>query len=679
MKYLHILFGDADGLGEALSALQCCRPRASVINETVTSDDAQSLLVYQNTCQMISDAFIQANDVILLLHSFSRASRLAFTDALACKGDFKKIGWFLMSPPVRPQQSDYFDEDHELDEGISENLFVINDPSEDEGFDAFIPLCLSSSESIEAAIRENSLSIDARLKKVSNRNKAKSPHRYSSFLAFERLIYIVRALVKSPDLFGFLAESGWGALDSVRISSELSDLFIGSSAYGFIYSDIDEIQKDLEWLCDSGFVGEFVDQSAFPALIPPAASSCEEDFPMRHQFAGAEEFARLMILLRHLLHFPGDFSKGQPLAKYLVSRISEYSDGLWTNSSYDSLRDYIRRIIYGYDLAFDSRQARRGYFLGSAVVELGELAELVSVVDSSAPALESPLVQELLDKLRERLNYLGVVPRSATALSMIAERAIVSKASCRPGCLLADDNHFKLVSAAIASRHEIEISNFQMSFRVLPLQFLFHKRAWYLGCEVREKGRTDGCLRIYRLDRIKYLRRDTRLEHSDRFDRAFSRLQRLVSRTFGLPPNDLSYQEQSVVWREEQDWISHSSSLTVSCRLTPNAWKFIREGADRLPFPQLQLSSIDHVSTDGWYPVASMPNVSRIFTLPVHSGSTHPFEAKLHLPGWCRRDFDLMNWLLGFGEGLVVTAPADFREVLLERLKASISAWEDPP
>ena len=426
MKYLHVLFGDISGFDEALSALQGCRPGASVINEPVFSDDAQFLLAYQNTCKMISDAFSLADDVIIVLQSFNRASRLAFTDALSGNGFFKKIGWFLSVPSqdVSLLKSDI---DRQcLDRSCLINHFVCDEPSEDEGFDVFTHLHLSDSKSITFEISDTLLSLEARAQKVSNRSKAKCPHRYSSFLAFERLIYIVRVLVKSPDLFGSLVESGCGSLDSGRISSELSDLFIGSSAYGFIYSDIDEIQKDLEWLCDSGFVGEFVDQSAFPALIPPAASSCEEDFPMRHQFAGAEEFARLMILLRHLLHFPGDFSKGQPLAKYLVSRISEYSDGLWTNSSYDSLRDYIRRIIYGYDLAFDSRQARRGYFLGSAVVELGELAELVSVVDSSAPALESPLVQELLDKLRERLNYLGVVPRSATALSMIAERAIVS-------------------------------------------------------------------------------------------------------------------------------------------------------------------------------------------------------------------------------------------------------------
>jgi hypothetical protein len=49
------------------------------------------------------------------------------------------------------------------------------------------------------------------------------------------------------------------------------------------------------------------------------------------------------------------------------------------------------------------------------------------------------------------------------------------------------------------------------------------------------------------------------------------------------------------------------------------------------------------------------------------------------LPAWSVDDFDLQNWLLGFGAGLVLTGPDSFRQKLLERLQSTIKAWESPP
>ena len=71
--------------------------------------------------------------------------------------------------------------------------------------------------------------------------------------------------------------------------------------------------------------------------------------------------------------------------------------------------------------------------------------------------------------------------------------------------------------------------------------------------------------------------------------------------------------------------------------------------------------------------------MDQIYCLPVHDDSDHPFELKMVLPAWSVDDFDLQNWLLGFGSGLVLIGPDSFRQKLLERLQSTLTAWQSPP
>ena len=119
--------------------------------------------------------------------------------------------------------------------------------------------------------------------------------------------------------------------------------------------------------------------------------------------------------------------------------------------------------------------------------------------------------------------------------------------------------------------------------------------------------------------------------------------------------------------------------LSLSCRLDHRTWKFIREGPDRLPYPQLRMSGGPSIHTTVWRPPESLPHMDQIYCLPVHDDSDHPFELKMVLPAWSVDDFDLQNWLLGFGSGLVLIGPDSFRQKLLERLQSTLTAWQSPP
>ena len=509
-------------------------------------------------------------------------------------------------------------------------------------------------------------------------------------------MFLIRSLLANPELARMDLQ---GDLQKIVSSRFYDDQIIRRvlASYGdsalydreWFITNEDELIKDLSWLRASGFIGEFTGYESFPEILICEASSGRQA-PLRHQYAGWEEFSRLMVLIRHLIFNPGDFVKGEPLNQYLAGRLSKYPGSFWTPTSAASIRHYLRVGVKPY---IDDRPAQQGHFLGSAVVSLGDLSELVSIVSSSAPLLNSPQTQALVLSLEQRLASLNVAPRNTEALSSLAERSIVNPESAPPASVRSRKPDFSELSSAISRKQQIRIHLFASdaqtttsssgrqadSVLVLPLQFVFHRRAWYLAAEERQSGRSDGPIRFLRLDRFRLLRIEPSAQREKRFTLAFSRMCRLVDRTFGLPPNKLSYHDQALVWSADDSWMAAEGTLTVCCRLDHRTWKFIREGPDRLPYPQLKMSGGPATHTTVWRPPESLPHMDQIYSLPVHGDSDHPFELRMVLPAWSVDDFDLQNWLLGFGSGLVLICPDSFRQKLLERLESTLTAWQSPP
>ena len=622
-------------------------------------------------CSYIEKCFAKSDAVICFLPHSSRPLRLSFSEGLNLKYSFQCICWKLGLDGVTLQQG----------------------PSSCEGYDAFIELD-HSVEGLNERIVNNLHHLPKTISKFNNRNHSKTRHRYSSLTSFERLMFLVRSLLSNPELACKDPFCEGNNLDCVPISDTqvinrlVESVGLDADSEWFFFHE-GELIDDLRWLRASGFIGEYPGFESFPDILLCEAPSGRQT-PLRHPFAGWEEFSRLMVLIRHLIFNPGDWVKGESLNQYLAGRLSLYPGSLWTPTSEASVQHYLRVGVKPY---IDNRAARKGHFLGSAVVSLGDLSELVSIVSSSAPLLNSPQTQALVQSLEQRLVSLNVSPRNAQALSSLAERSIVNPETAPQGSVRSREPDFRELSAAISRRHEIRIQTYASqdqqsstssghqgdSTLVLPLQFVFHRRAWYLASEEREAGRADGPIRFLRLDRFRLLRVDPSQQKEERFSLAFSRMCRLVDRTFGLPPNKLSYQDQALVWSTNDSWMSADRTLTVCCRLDHRAWKFIREGPDRLPYPQLRMSGGRETHTTVWKPPGSLPHMDQIYCLPVHANSDHPYELQMVLPAWSVDDFDLQNWLLGFGAGLVLTGPGSFRQKLLERLQSTMTAWESPP
>lgn len=622
---------------------------------------------------VIEKCMCSYNDVICLLPHSSRSLRLLFSEGVNLSFSFQCICWDLDADGAS------------LDSGQG--------PAACEGYDAFIQLD-PSVDLLEKSIEKKLHQLPQIISKFNNRNNAKVIHRYSSLAAFERLMFLIRSFLANPELARKDPQNEEQNLDPALISDAQIVRRLLVSAKSSVdcewsFSLEDELVEDLDWLRASGFVGEFSGYESFPEILICERTSGRQT-PLRHPFAGWEEFSRLMVLIRHLIFNPGDWVKGEALNQYLAGRLSQYPGSLWTPFSASSVRHYLRVGVKPY---IDDRPARKGHFLGSAVVSLGDLSELLSIVSSSAPLLNSPQTQALVLSLEQRLASLNVVPRNTEALSSLAQRSIVNPDSAPQGSVRSREPDFRELSAAISRRQEIRIqifaSNAQQttssslrqadSALVLPLQFIFHRRAWYLAAQERQPGRSDGPIRFLRLDRFRLLRVEPSVQKEERFSLAFSRMCRLVDRTFGLPPNKLSYMDQSVVWSADDSWMSSDGTLSVICRLDDRTWKFIREGPDRLPYPQLRMSGGLATHTSIWEPPESLPHMDQIYCLPVHVDSDHPFELQMVLPAWSVDDFDLQNWLLGFGSGLVLTGPDSFRQKLLERLQSTLTAWQSPP
>lgn len=680
MKYLHLVFGDShDFLQRVGSLIEGGALGSHLLDYTTlgsaegSSENFNSSVVQAKILDECLSKFSEENCLVILLQNGPRFQRLLFSEILEFPFELKCVCWSIRS------------ERASCDIG----------PSPCEGYDAFVEVeSAAEVDELRDCIANILKGLPAKIANSANRNSFKEKHSYSSFFSFERLMFVIRSLLLDPSL---------ACHDPVV---ERHNLFRGSASFDKVarrlsmvcksipdcecyFSQEDQLAEDLKWLVASGFTGEFSGLESFPEILRSESLSSRET-PLKHPFAGWEEFSRLMVLIRHLIFNPGDFVKGEPLNQYLAERLSQYPGSLWTQSSAASVRHYLRIGVKPY---IDSRPARNGHFLGSAVVSLGDLSELVSIVSSSAPLLNSPQTQSLVLSLEQRLASLNVTPRNAEALSSLAERSIVNPDSAPAGSVRSRMPDFSELSAAISRRQEIRIQIFVSdaqttasssvrqadSVLVLPLQFVFHRRAWYLAAEERQPGRSDGPIRFLRLDRFRLLRVEPSVQKEERFSLAFSRMCRLVDRTFGLPPNKLSYQDQASVWSADHSWMAADETLSVSCRLDHRTWKFIREGPDRLPYPQLRMSGGTAIHTTVWRPPVSLPHMDQIYCLPVHDDSDHPFELKMVLPAWSVDDFDLQNWLLGFGSGLVLIGPDSFRQKLLERLQSTITAWQSPP
>jgi hypothetical protein len=391
----------------------------------------------------------------------------------------------------------------------------------------------------------------------------------------------------------------------------------------------------------------------------------------------APVFVRVFTLLRHLLQQPFDQAGGVPLPEHLIER-TEAIPGAYLPSEAATLRKDIEKLLTPYGFRPPRDNVRHGYAIGTALLSAHRLREIHGVVSQAAGRLDDPTAQDLLRELEQRLAWAGIAVDGTSPVRAFANRSIVSSALVRPDSLAAE-RQAEALETAIVERRRIELERYASvgsfadspngSFRVWPLQLLFHNIGWYLVFEEDSPGQEEGLIRCERLDRLALRRSERGNRRGDEaHSQALRRLELLLHHSGGIYfgsdiKSQLRLTSPNVQLRAKQ-------LVTLRCCCQGWCFAFIREGLQRYPIEHTRFSK--PLAGEHWWHHPNAPHVLE----PGSPSDTHPYPVELDLPPWTvERDIDLRNWLFGFGAGIRIEAPAELRQEHQERLQAALAVY----
>jgi predicted kinase len=619
-----------------------------------------------------------------------RPWRLAITQALALPVPVEWIGWWLYTslstclqwnqnrtrlvpgPVIR-----------EMAAALADPVFG---PSRGEGFAAVIAVVPTHVRELEPLLCDELARLDHRIRSARNRENRFALHGYSRLLDLERLLHLLRLLSTYPEL-STDDPATRAELEAIVSPLPEGDLADQAAAYlrrlhGECYGDATAIRGDLVWLSANGFC------TAEPSLAPiqPPAGPPEVrsgvwpggvhgGYP---PLGDSAVFQRVFTLLRHLLQQPFDRAAGTPLPEHLIQQI-EAIPGAYLPGEAATLRKDIEKILSPYGFRSRNDNVRHGYALGTALLSAHRLREIHGVVSQAAGRLADPSAQDLLAELEQRLAWGGIEVDDSPPVRAFANRSIVSSALVRPDSLAAD-RQAEALETAIVERRRIELERYVSvgsfadspsgSFRVWPLQLLFHNIGWYLVFEVDNVGREEGLIRTERIDRLA-LRRSERgnRRSNEAHSQALKRLVLLLHHSGGIYFGDNLKTQLRLASPNARIRARQLVTLRFCCQ----GWcfAFIREGLQRYPIEHTRFSK--PLPGEHWWHHPNAPHVLE----PGSPSDTHPYPVELDLPPWTvERDIDLRNWLFGFGAGIRIDSPEALRDEHRQKLESALAVYQ---
>ena len=623
-----------------------------------------------------------------------RPWRLAITQALALPAPVEWIGWWLYTPLATCLQWNQTRKRLVPEPVIREMAAALADPafgpSRAEGFAAVVAVVPTHGRELEALLRDDLARLDHRIRSARNREKRFQLHGYSRLLDLERLLQLLRLLTTYPELSA--ADPATRAeLEAIVSPLPEGDLADQAAAYlrrlhGECYGDANAIRADLTWLEANGFC------SAEPELAPIQLPPPHPEPPATGPWPGgvnggvnggfpppgdAPVFVRVFTLLRHLLQQPFDQAEGVPLPEHLIER-TEAIPGAYLPSEAATLRKDIEKLLTPYGFRPPRDNVRHGYAIGTALLSAHRLREIHGVVSQAAGRLDDPTAQDLLRELEQRLAWGGIAVDGSPPVRAFANRSIVSSALVRPDSLAAE-RQAEALETAIVERRRIELERYASvgsfadspngSFRVWPLQLLFHNIGWYLVFEEDSPGQEEGLIRCERLDRLALRRSERGNRRSDEaHSQALRRLELLLHHSGGIYfGSDIKSQLRLTSPNAQ---LRAKQLVTLRCYCQGWCFAFIREGLQRYPIEHTRFSK--RLSADQWWHHPKAPHVLD----PGDTADTHPYPVELDLPAWTlQRDIDLRNWLFGFGAGIRIDSPIELREEHQQRLLEALAVY----
>jgi hypothetical protein len=501
-------------------------------------------------------------------------------------------------------------------------------------------------------------------------------HRYSSLLAFDRLMHLISLLIQEPGL-GTFHQTDSEHLHQLLGGKDFKDVALSYSTHssvaevcavlahhhGELYADPTAIAQDLDWLEDNGFL------HATPAHNQLSFPPTQETEINPHFYSDWEVFQRLMVTTRFITHHPFAWTPEQSSSlKSLVSAMQE--KGLIEGDRQASIRKDIEQVLKPFGILPNQRM-RRGYFIGSGLLSEQQLLRVASLLQSQVKNIQDPAAHSILETLYERLRRSQHDVANLYPVRAIGNRTIVNVDQL-PSSAIARTT--EALEEEIESGKMIELKRFKgvgrfeerpdKFFRVWPLQIVFHNIAWYLGYEIAE-GDQAGLLQFERMDRVFRGKPQSAQREIAAQQTALARLQKLYQACGSLYLGNSANQQRQFLSRNKET--KAAVTLTLELWFTDAIFAFVSEGTQRFPTKQMKLSPR----------LATMPKKNDpLFCLSKSCDKQHPNRMQVELPIWAVQDIELRRWIIGFGDGVKVVSPPDIAQKIHHMGRAIVDLYE---
>jgi predicted kinase len=607
--------------------------------------------------QQINHALDQGNPVIYDATNARRVWRMGLLQTLN-RANVLWVGWQLTTPLKtchRWNQSRQRSVEKGVIDAMAEGLKQFP-PLPGEGFVAVYAIDPAQGiEGVQAKLDQLHRSITNRSNRT--RHGDIQLHRYSSLLAFDRLMHLISLLVAHPglgDLHTQVAEAlpALGGNIATPPDDSLDEICqVIAVQKGSIYADPEEIAIDLQWLDTNGLL------SSTPRYDALTCPTLQTQAINPHPYSDWDAFQRLLVTIRFISHHPFCW---QPAHQSSLASLVEAmaTRGLIEGGRQAAIRKDFERVLKPFGILPPYRQ-RRGYFIGSGILSEQQLLRVAGLLQAQAKTIQDPVALSILDTLRVRLQRSQQDLDTLYPVRAIANRTIV-KADLLPSSAMVRTT--EQLEADIEAGRLMEVNRFVGGGRfddhsddfvmIWPLQIVFHNIGWYLGYEIAA-GPAAGLLQFERLDRLFRGQPQSRQRSLDKQQKALDRLQKLHQACGGLYLGNDPKQQQKFL--SPRAYIREPVTITLELWFTDKMFAFISEGTQRFPDTQMQLSP---------KPGETKPQKDTLFCLPRSTDSHYPHRFRVQLPQWSIHDRDLRRWIIGFGaEVKVVSPPAMMQQI----------------
>lgn len=530
--------------------------------------------------------------------------------------------------------------------------------------------------------------------KVLNRKNKYTWHQYSQLLDFERLMHLISLVVRYPGIGNLSTTQPKVFQNALQVEKTPNFLTcideiiaVIEKEYSSLYTNKDDIKKDLFWLKNNGLIGYTSANTEIHIKRLNEAEISQKHHLYTHRYSNFDEFSRLIKIIRFICYYPylrldgktaikttitiGDWTEENirrtALVEELINQqiLSENNIDIEARRRLENLvREDIRqlkpyKIIHDpfnttvYSKVTKKFAMNKGYFIGTGIFSKNELNEIFNLLRSQAEEnyFNDPLAQQTYQDFKERMEN-SKLWQDAPPYPV---KVIGSKSAVDFNRDRVNRDRFESFEKAIRNRNLIRLeivrqlweSQEQTRYiQVYPLQIVFHHFAWYLGYEIAE-GEKAGLLYFERIDRL----RVNRVEGNRSKSKQIESLKNL----------DTLYQSSAGIYlggdvKDQKQYLNHKTRKSVEKTLeifaTKNSFRFLSETTQRFPEHKMQMTLPE------W--LEGHPYNKNVYSLKISNHNTpHIYRIKITLPKWFVDDIYLIQWLVPWGDEIKVMQPKE--------------------